>query len=167
MWKRKLCKVKDLLIFLDVDGVLNTTNSRITKYEIREENVKALGMLKDKLQRRGFAVKVVLSSTWRLGFDSDIEKCSKQIQRLVSMLGKVNIAIHDRTPVYKDQTRDVEIRRYIRGYQLKNEDFEYIILDDDASIFNEEALKGMYFYKVSEHTGLTAKDAEKIAKMFG
>lgn len=166
MWKRKSCKEKNLLVFLDVDGVLNTTNSRITKYEIREENVKALGMLKDKLQKRGFLVEVILSSTWRLGFDSDIEKCSKQMQRLVSMLGKVNLEIYDRTPIYKDQTRDVEINRYIRGYHLKNEDFEYIILDDDVSIFNKDALKKMNFYKVSERTGLTAKDVEKIVKMF-
>ena len=46
MFKIKKRCIKDVLVFLDVDGVLNTTNSRISKYEVREENVNALGMLK-------------------------------------------------------------------------------------------------------------------------
>ena len=33
---------KDILIFLDVDGVLNTTNSRVSLYEVKEDNVNAL-----------------------------------------------------------------------------------------------------------------------------
>lgn len=38
---------KNILIFLDIDGVLNTTNSHISKYEIHEENVNALKKLKN------------------------------------------------------------------------------------------------------------------------
>lgn len=166
MWKRKTVIVKDLLIFLDVDGVLNTTNSRITKYEIRTENIKALGVLKDRLKKQGFSVKIVLSSTWRIGYDADFDKCSKQIKHLISKLVDFDMKIYDKTPVYKEQSRDVEIRRYIRGYQLKNEKFSYIILDDDSSVFDKETLKTMTFYKVNEHTGLTLTDVEKIAKIF-
>lgn len=166
MWRRKKHISKKVLIFLDIDGVLNTTNSRITKYEIRDENVSALAALQDRLERRGYSVKVILSSTWRLGFDSNMEQCSKQIQRLISKLNKVNIKIYDKTPVYKEKTRDVEIMRYIRGYQIKHEEFDYIILDDDFSIFDRDALKLMNFYKVNEHTGLTLKDTDKIVKIF-
>lgn len=167
MWKRKLSQSKDLLIFLDIDGVLNTTNSRITRYELRDENIRALKVLTDKLYKRGYIVKIVLSSTWRLGYDSEYERCSKQIQKLVTMLAKVDIEISGITPVYKDQPRDVEIKRYIRGYQLKNEDFVYIIMDDDTSIFDKKSLEEMNFYKVNERTGLTAKDVDKIVKMLG
>ena len=170
MWERKKYQKKyqnkELLIFLDVDGVLNTTNSRITKYEIREENVSALGELQDKLVKRGYSVKVILSSTWRLGYDAVWEKCSPQMQKLLSRLEKVNIKLYDKTPIYKEQTRDVEIRRYLRGYQLEHEEFSYIILDDDVSIFQENVLEEMNFYKVNEHTGLTKKDADKLLKLF-
>ena len=174
---KKRSGIVDLLIFFDVDGVLNTTNSRITKYEIKNDNVVAFGLLKDKLEKRGYSVKVVLSSTWRLGYESDFDRCSKQVQELIIKLKKVGLAIYDKTPYYKEQTRDVEIKRYIKGYiktyeyidtenMILDADVEYIVLDDDTSIFNEIALKKMNFYKVSERTGLTVKDAEKIAKMF-
>ena len=166
MWGRKKSgKGKEFLIFIDVDGVLNTTNSHITKYEIQDENVRALGMLKDTLEKCRYEVKVVLSSTWRLGYDEDYEQCSKQVQRLITKLKEVGIVINGKTIVYKDKSRDVEISRYIRGYQLKDIEFEYIILDDDESIFSKEALQAMTFYKVNERTGLTMQDVEKIAKM--
>lgn len=115
MFKIKRQCIKDVLVFLDVDGVLNTTNSRISKYEVREENVNALGMLRDMLNKKGYVVKIVLSSTWRLGYDKDYEQCSHQVQNLITKLESVDITIYDKTPIYKDKTRDVEIARYIKG----------------------------------------------------
>lgn len=53
----------------------------------------------------------------------------------------------------------------IREYRLKKEDFTYIILDDDISIFDNAVLKEMNFYKVNQNTGLTIKDVEKILRM--
>lgn len=165
MWGRKKYVNKDVLIFLDIDGVLNTTHSLNTKYEIRDENVDALGKLQSRLMKGGYSVKVILSSTWRLGFDYDLKKCSLQIQRLISKLEEVNIKVYDKTPVYKEKTRDVEILRYLRWYELKNKEFDYIILDDDISIFDNDTLKEMRFYKVNQHTGLMVKDIDKIIKM--
>lgn len=165
MFKIKKQCTKDVLIFLDVDGVLNTTNSRISKYEVREENVNALGMLKDMLNNKGYVVKILLSSTWRLGYDKDYERCSPQVQNLITKLASVGVTIYDKTPIYKNKTRDVEIARYIKGYELKHDDFAYIVLDDYTSIFNKDALRDMNFYKVSEKTGLVASDVNGIVKM--
>ena len=165
MFKIKNHTNKDVLIFLDVDGVLNTTNSRFTKYEVKDSNVEALDMLVDMLITKGYIVKVVLSSTWRLGYDKDYEQCSPQVQNLITKLGSVGITIYDKTPIYKEHTRDVEINHYIRRYELKNKDFTYIILDDDTSVFNETTLKNMNFYKVNERTGLIISDVAKITKM--
>lgn len=39
MWKRKRCNNRDILIFLDIAGVLNTTNSFNARYEICDESV--------------------------------------------------------------------------------------------------------------------------------
>jgi len=166
MFNRKKFNNKDILVFLDVDGVLNTTNSRISKYEVRDENVNALGMLKTALENKGYVVKIVLSSTWRLGYVAAYEECSPQIQKLITKISEAGISIYDKTPVYKETTRDVEIARYIKGYELKNEEFTYIILDDDISVFDEKALKKMNFYKVDEHTGLVSKDIKKLVKLF-
>ena len=165
MWLRKEHTNKDVLIFLDVDGVLNTTNSRFTKYEVKESNVEALSMLVDMLSKEGYIVKVVLSSTWRLGYDKDYEQCSPQVQNLITKLASVGVTIYDKTPIYKDKTRDVEIARYIKGYELKHDNFAYVVLDDDTSIFNKDDLRDMNFYKVSEKTGLVARDVNGIVKM--
>lgn len=41
-------------------------------------------------------------------------------------------------------------------------DFMYVILDDDKSVFNENELKDMNYYKVNQHTGLTVSDVSEI-----
>ncbi len=165
MFKRSKSS-KDMLVFLDIDGVLNTTNARFTKYEVRDENVRALGMLVDRLSKNGYVAKIILSSTWRLGYEKEPERCSPQVQKLASKLAQVGLAIYDKTPVYKDQFRNKEIQRYIREYELKDVEFTYLILDDDSSIFDGKVLKEMNFYKVSERSGLTTKDVETIVKRF-
>ena len=163
--QRKKYSGKDVLIFLDIDGVLNTSNSFNTKYEIFDTNVVAFGKLCAGLVKMGHTPKVILTSTWRLGFDSEHEKCSEQIKRLIAKLDVVGISIVGKTPVYKEKTRDMEIMRFIREYQLKEADFTYIILDDDISIFDKNVLNEMNFYKVNQNTGLTVKDVERILKM--
>lgn len=156
---------KDILIFLDVDGVLNTTNSRVSLYEVKEDNVKALKILVEKLEKKGYIAKLILSSTWRIGYEKELDRCLPQIKRLVMELEEKGLSIYDKTPVFNEQTRDVEIQRYIRGYRLKKEDFLYLILDDDVSVFDKEALKKLCFYRVNEKIGLTMTDVAKIMKL--
>lgn len=156
---------KDILIFLDVDGVLNTTNSRVSLYEIKEANVNAFKNLVEKLEKKGYIAKIILSSTWRIGYEKELDRCLPQIKRLIMELEQAGLSIYDKTPFYNQQTRDVEIQRYILGYRLKKEDFAYIILDDDISVFDKEALKKMCFYRVNEKFGLTMTDVAKIMKL--
>ncbi len=165
MWMKKQLIEKDFFIFLDIDGVLNTSNSFNTKYEIREENIKNLKQLTDKLSKSGYSPKIVLTSTWRLGYEKAYEKCSPQIQSLISKLTTHNLQIFDKTPIYKGKTRDMEISRFIKGYQLEKADFDYIILDDDVSVFDKDALEKLTFYKVNQNTGLARTDIDKIVKM--
>ena len=125
MWlPKKRTKGKDFLIFLDIDGVLNTSNSFNTKYEVCEENIKVLKCFYDALSHHGYLPKIVLTSTWRLGYDKAPEKCSPQIKNLQSKLNAHGLQIYDKTPLYKGKTRDMEISRYIRGYQLEKADFD-------------------------------------------
>lgn len=142
--------------------MLNTSNSFNTKYELCDQNVVALGALVARLEARGYKCKVILTSTWRLGYEKEYEKCSEQVQRLILKLKEVGVGIEGRTPIYRNRTRDVEIMRYIREYELHDEDFTYLILDDDVSEYDAEALQGMNFYKVNQNTGLTMKDVGRI-----
>ena len=71
-------------------------------YEVRDENVKFLGILRDMLEKKGYGVKIILSSTRRLVYDHSIDQCSPQIQKLVSKLTRVGISIYDKTPYIKN-----------------------------------------------------------------
>lgn len=165
MWIKQRFSERDILIFLDIDGVLNTSNSFNTKYEISEKNIEVLKQLIGKLSKHNYLSKIVLTSTWRLGYDADFQKCSPQIQALIRKLGCFSIQIFDKTPVYKEKTRDVEILRYIKGYRLKNKDFNYLILDDDVSVFDKAVLNKLNFYKVNQCTGLIKEDIARIMKI--
>lgn len=158
---------KDLLIFLDIDGVLNTSDSFNTKYELHSNNLDALADLISSGKKKGFIGKVVLISTWRLGYVADYDKCSPQVKNLVNKLSERGIPILGKTPIYKDKTRDVEILRYIREYSLYNGSFTYITLDDDLSIYDRGKLGDINLYKVNQNTGLVKSDVAKIMKTFG
>lgn len=155
---------RNFLIFLDIDGVLNTASSFNTKYELYDTNIKALKNLVEQLGKYNFSSQIILISTWRLGFDSAFEKCSPQIQKLITRLKEVDLAISGKTVVYKGKTREVEILRYIREYQLKEQEFSYIILDDDVAEYDSKELQKMNFYKVNQSVGLTSTDVEKILR---
>ena len=108
---------------------------------------------------------VVLTSTWRLGYDADYDKCSPQVKRLIDKLSERGIHIVGKTPLYKNKTRDVEILRYIREYALSNSDFAYVTLDDDMSIFDKAKIRDINLYKVNQGTGLIRSDINKILSM--
>ena len=97
------------VIFLDVDGVLNSNfwNDRPQKEIsdgtlIDEEKTKILGPM---IKRVG--AKIVLHSGWRFWFDDDMKPLRPEATRLVEMLRREGLSLEGRTP---DLTTE-EIRR--------------------------------------------------------
>lgn len=162
----KKTKYRNLLIFLDIDGVLNTSNSFNTKYELYSNNLAVLEDLISLCREKGFIGKIVLTSTWRLGYDADYDKCSPQVKNLIDKLSERGITVLGKTPIYQDKPRDVEILRYIREYALSNHDFVYVTVDDDVSIYDSSKLQAINFYKVNQNTGLEKSDIKNILKTF-
>ena len=160
MFKNKKCK--NILIFLDIDGVLNTSSSFNTKYELHSNNLDVLADLISSGKKQCLIGKIVLTSTWRLGYDVDYSKCSPQVQNLIDKLSERGISVLGKTPLYQDKTRDAEISRYIREYALSNNDFTYVTLDDDMSIYDSSKLQDINFYKVNQKTGLVKSDIKSI-----
>lgn len=162
--KKRDDKKEDLLLFLDIDGVLNTDNTFSTKYKLLDKNLDALAMLSEKLSGAGYRMRVILSSTWRYGYESDYSRCSPQVQRLLTELERRGVQVTGKTPVYKEASRDMEIMRYIKEYMLKNAGFKCLTLDDDGTIFNKENMGRINLYRVNQHTGLTQGDIAGILK---
>lgn len=165
LFKKRSRQSEALLVFLDIDGVLNTSNSFNTKYELLSNNLDALSHLVSSGERAGFQVKIILTSTWRLGYASDYDDCSPQVKALLDKLSGRGITLAGITPIYKNATRDKEISRYIREFSLSHKNFAYVTLDDDVTIYDKTKIKDIHLYKVNGNTGLTKADIIKILDM--
>lgn len=115
--------------------------------------------VKDKLDQYGrqfinflvkeFGIKVVVTSTWRMG---------ETKERLSEAIG---IPVYDTTPVLHT------IRgREIEAWLAKNEPVEkYLILDDDSDFTVHQ--KSYHFVKVNHNNGLTFEQMNAIIHYFG
>jgi len=154
------------VIFLDVDGVLNNTQN-IKKYRLflkgkRRLLVDAkpffyLKKLLKEIKENNLDVKIVISSSWRLGtIPSDWKKLFKHYFNN----GEIVIG---RTPyLYKD--RGIEILKLIELAKEKGHVVDdYIILDDDIEdIINHINPKKVM--KINRRYGLTGKNIKEILK---
>ena len=133
------------IIFLDIDGVLNRKSDWTRHGAIREECVRALSLLCCKLSCH----QIVLSSSWRAGDTSELQ----------TALQEHELCIIGATPV-SNKTRAEEIAFYARREGIAN----YLILDDDESLFGENPPKELYL--TNHLTGLTEKDVAAICKRY-
>ena len=86
------------VIFLDVDGVLNTTEDR----SIKLDAVKNLSLL---VKHTG--AEIILHSGWRFWFDDDMRPLREEAEQLEIVLLEDGISLSEKTPDLSDD----EIRR--------------------------------------------------------
>lgn len=142
-----------MYIFLDVDGVLNTSSQwRIKNYALNDKCLNNFYALLEVIDDP----KIVLSSTWRNGIARDGSKAA-HVNDLINALSKAGIYDMDKTATSPDGSRSKEIDYYLRRHPRD----KYIILDDDATLFDEN---NENLYLINPATGLTQKDVEKILK---
>ena len=150
------------VIFLDVDGVLNSDEyiDKIKKLNVNtiksKVSVNKIGLLKQAVDATG--ARVVLTSSWRYRRDGTLLK---------GLLLKYGICA-DSTP-FMDNKRGLEIKKYL----LDNPDVEdFVILDDEVfDSFDEELIK--HLIKISDKNGrgfgegLLPKDVDRIIERLG
>lgn len=154
------------LIFLDVDGVLNNTQN-IKKYRLFFRgkrrllvDVKPVFYLKkllEEIEKNNMDVKIVISSSWRVGsIPADWKKL------FLHYFNNAEI-VKGRTPyLYKD--RGIEILELLEIAKEKGDMIDdYIVLDDDIKdiidyINNEKVMK------IDRRYGLTSKNIKEILK---
>jgi hypothetical protein len=134
------------IIFLDVDGVLNTPKLIKTYGSDFIDDICVA--LVAKIVRETNA-EIVLSSTWRIQ-----EKDKTLVEQA---LAKHKIKLHDCTPILKIQGGWVERHEEIRAWINNNQVTKFAIIDDweDANIEGS-------FFKTDENSGLTVKIANQI-----
>lgn len=151
------------VIFLDVDGVLNSDkffDNNIDNSYIDEKTVR---LVKKAVEETG--AKVVVSSSFRY------KRSFGKVQEILLRNG----IIFDKTP-FLDNERGKEIKQWIsENSEELNDGLEiedYVVLDDDIfDDFDEEILS--HLIKMEENEvrgfgkGLQEKDVDKIIERFG
>lgn len=150
------------VIFLDVDGVLNSDEyfDKIRNLNIEgiecEIDIEKIRLLKKAIDETG--AKVVLSSSWRY---------TRNAQLLKELLWNYGICV-DTTPFLQNE-RGLEIKQWL----LDNENVEdFVILDDEIfDSYDEKLIKKLI--KISNGNGrnfgegLLPKDVDEIIKRLG
>lgn len=145
------------VLFLDIDGVLNTHKTRLLHGDVF---INTVGV-KDKLDPYGslfikrlsqYGIQIVLSSVWRSGvrFVEEKEKA-------------FSFPIIDRTPWYPfpGSIRGDEIKLWLDAHP---EVTHYCIVDDDSDMLEEQK---PFFVQTKHQEGITFEDMEKICKILG
>lgn len=151
------------IIFLDIDGVLNTSKTfydnyvyfkktGIRKIPLDEERIVYLKEIIQKTE-----AKIVLSSSWRLYFEKNIKlrPINEYAQKLVDLLSKYDLFIYDITPMERLGVRQNEINMYLESHPDID---SFVILDDDTSdlfwFIDNHLIKMNFYDSQSELSGL-------------
>jgi hypothetical protein len=118
------------IIFLDIDGVLNSVMYDAHRLEERADNridLTRVKLLADIVNATD--AKIVLSSTWREDWDKTPELCGSDGEYLNRCLVEYGLSIIDKTPCFSySDDRQYEIRAWLVYHDHEVESF--VILDD-------------------------------------
>jgi hypothetical protein len=139
------------IIFLDIDGVLNTSCKR--EGDVFTDEGILNTELVAKLNRLISATnaKIVISSTWRkICTQEEIEKALQSVGFVGEIVGM--------TPNSSHGFRGLEIREWMRG---RKDIDNYIIIDDDSDMLLWQA---NHFFNIDCEFGLTDKIVYKATR---
>ena len=142
-----------MYIFLDIDGVLNTTKDWDKMYSLNNKCISAFTKLLSRIDN----TKIVLVSSWREGWNESGLNNTPQIKELSNIIENAGAAIVGKTKYSPDKDRTAEINHYLKWH----ENDSYIILDDDI---NEYKTSIQNLYIINSTYGITEKDVKKIWK---
>ena len=143
-------------IFLDIDGVLNTSYTKYRDDILDEFRLDYLAKIVNKTR-----AKIVLTSTWRYNLSKSLfsfKAYNNSTKKLIESLKERGLKISALLPDTPNNRRAEDISEFIKKHKVTN----FVILDDE--LFNYESLKlsnnllRTSFYEEDElDAGLTQK----------
>lgn len=143
-------------IFLDVDGVLNTEMDWKRPFTL---NSKCISYFLEYMaylnEKHNHEVGIVLTSSWKTGFNSDGNH-AVYIKELIHAMAPEKIPILDKTEELDQLDRGRSVLNYCKPHNIK----DYIVLDDDKSLFKTAPELNIYYTNASR--GFTKEDVKKL-----
>lgn len=124
---------RKIFLFLDIDGVLNTSAQWKRMYSLNSDCIARFADYVHSLPSED--VKIILTSSWKNGFDP-AGRHSPQIRELTEKLAAHNLTILGKTENDKSEDRAKEINDYIKKHHLEQQ--TCIVIDDDPNIFHSK-----------------------------
>lgn len=148
------------ILFLDIDGVLNSTQfySNKSTEELLQEPFDGRSAHHVKNIVKATDAKIVITSNWRGGWEKEADRCSKEGQILNNFFKTYGLSIYDKTPVLPDR-RGAEIRAYLASCQEKIT--SYCIIDDNDFSWKKYRLHRHVVQTDFENGGLKEEHAKK------
>lgn len=148
------------VIFLDIDGVLNTESYREDpKVDYFEEPISEVHMSWLEHLVKETDAKIVLSSTWREYWDCGDIQSDRFGEYINNLFEKYGLKIFDKTPELKDRDREINEWLKLHHEQIEN----YVILDDFDFEWSESNAKCLV--KTMDNIGLDEKTTEKAIRI--
>lgn len=155
--------MKNPLIFLDVDGVLNHREMLIRWVKKTGDNdaldIYSLRALQKIIDASG--ADVVISSTWRMFYTDDALKA------LLLERGLKNINIIGQTPEAFYSRRGEDILRWLQENNVDEAQGTYLILDDDTDVGYFPELKKHWVQTYYHEDGLRNRHVARALEILG
>lgn len=161
----------DRVIFLDIDGVLNSNFwDADHQKEIRDgvlidiDKIQLLGRLV-----RNTKAKIILHSGWRFWFDSDLKPLRKESDYLQRQLQQEGLVIAGITPDHStEEIRKSKKFSFVKAGEIltwlrEHKEVGQWIVIDDLDLHNSEI--EIHQLRTDPDIGLTAEDVDKAEKM--
>lgn len=154
------------IVFLDIDGVLNHEYCKTLLHGIFFVENDKIVLLKELLDAT--AAKVVLTSTWRMGWhDIDEGKNTQNAKDFLALKEKLaafEIELFDKTDDISYNARGEEIKKWIDDFESLDQKVEsFVILDDMNGKYLRPVSK--FHVRTSVINGLQAKHIKKAMQI--
>ncbi|MBE6772948.1 MAG: hypothetical protein E7544_01865 [Ruminococcaceae bacterium] len=146
------------VIFLDIDGVLNTEKTRLENEEYFDKPISEVHMSRlEKLVKSTGSV-IVLTSTWRVYWNHGLSQVSPIGDYINDIFAKHRVAIYGKTLEFSGNDRKAEIDDWFERYKSKVEN--YVIIDDVDYGFDKS-----HFVQTSDAKGLDDEACDKAYRI--
>lgn len=154
------------VLFLDIDGVLNSEDyfHSIPEDQLRDIPLdrRCVACVAHIVEETGAVI--VLTSSWRGGWDKDPEKNRLEGQVIDKVFAEYGISIYDKTPVNSRGRRPAEIREWMDacGENIRR----YVIIDDYDFEWKKNKMRKHWVQTDFSASGLTDEKAEEAIGLF-
>lgn len=140
------------ILFVDIDGVLNSLDSakKLGTFEVLD--VEAVGLLRQVTEKH--QAEIVITSTWRIDPD-----WLRRINTAFAKAGWEKPPIIDRTPDMADKIRGEEIQTWLNANPTES----FIIIDDENDMKDEQMSR---FVRCDNRVGFTESQVQAIEKIW-